>query len=168
MWNLPWSGIEPISAALAGRFLTTGSPGNSHRLGFNVFVLYISRSIRFVAGLFYLTQYMKNHPKPVMQLKVVHSHQCAIPSLLVFSVVMGHWIHIFSCHEQRVSEYSSPCLLVNTRVLSMALWIPASEIAKFVGHWCAKLCQILQIISLGSHPSSIGEFQLLHSFANIW
>ena len=121
MWNLPRPGIEPISTALAGRFLTTGPPGNSHRLGFNVFVLYISRSIWFVAGLFYLTQYMKNHPKPVVQLKRVHSHQYAIPSLFVFSVVMGHWIHIFSSFEQCVNEYSNPSLLVNTCVLLMAL-----------------------------------------------
>ena len=27
MWNLPRSGIEPESPALAGRFLTTGPPG---------------------------------------------------------------------------------------------------------------------------------------------
>ena len=27
MWNLPRAGIEPMSPALAGRFLTTGPPG---------------------------------------------------------------------------------------------------------------------------------------------
>ena len=27
MWDLPRPGIEPISSALAGRFLTTGPPG---------------------------------------------------------------------------------------------------------------------------------------------
>ena len=27
MWNLPRPGIEPMSPALAGRFLTTGPPG---------------------------------------------------------------------------------------------------------------------------------------------
>ena len=27
MWNLPRVGIEPVSPALAGRFLTTGPPG---------------------------------------------------------------------------------------------------------------------------------------------
>ena len=27
MWNLPRIGIEPVSLALAGRFLTSGSPG---------------------------------------------------------------------------------------------------------------------------------------------
>ena len=30
MWNLPGPGIEPVSPALAGRFLTTVSPGNSY------------------------------------------------------------------------------------------------------------------------------------------
>jgi len=29
MWNLPGSGIEPVSAELAGGFLTTGPPGKS-------------------------------------------------------------------------------------------------------------------------------------------
>ena len=29
MWNLPGPGIEPVSPALAGRFLTTGPPGKS-------------------------------------------------------------------------------------------------------------------------------------------
>ena len=29
MWNLPGPGIEPMSSALAGRFLTTGLPGKS-------------------------------------------------------------------------------------------------------------------------------------------
>ena len=27
MWNPPRPGVEPMSPALAGRFLTTGSPG---------------------------------------------------------------------------------------------------------------------------------------------
>ena len=29
MWNLPRTGIEPVSPALAGRFLITGPPGKS-------------------------------------------------------------------------------------------------------------------------------------------
>ena len=29
LWNLPGPGITPMSPALAGRFLTTGSPGKS-------------------------------------------------------------------------------------------------------------------------------------------
>ena len=29
MWNLPGPGIEPMSLALAGRFLTSGPPGKS-------------------------------------------------------------------------------------------------------------------------------------------
>ena len=29
MWNLPRPGIEPMTPALAGRFLTTGPPGKS-------------------------------------------------------------------------------------------------------------------------------------------
>ena len=29
MWNLPGAGMEPVSPALAGGFLTTGPPGES-------------------------------------------------------------------------------------------------------------------------------------------
>ena len=32
MWDLPWPGLEPLSPALAGGFLTTGPPGKSHLL----------------------------------------------------------------------------------------------------------------------------------------
>ena len=39
LWNLPGPGIEPMSPALAGRFLTTGPPGKSYlrylKEGFN-------------------------------------------------------------------------------------------------------------------------------------
>ena len=45
MWNLPGPGIEPVSPALAGRFLTTVSPGNSYiHMGgtkYNIFCEYI-------------------------------------------------------------------------------------------------------------------------------
>ena len=34
MWDLPGPGIEPVSPALAGRFLTTGPPGSPHLLSF--------------------------------------------------------------------------------------------------------------------------------------
>ena len=27
MWDLPWPGLEPVSPALAGGFLTTAPPG---------------------------------------------------------------------------------------------------------------------------------------------
>ena len=30
MWDLPGPGLEPVSSALAGRFLTTVPPGKSH------------------------------------------------------------------------------------------------------------------------------------------
>ena len=32
MWDLPGPGLEPVSPALAGRFLTTVPPGKSHLL----------------------------------------------------------------------------------------------------------------------------------------
>ena len=32
MWDLPGPGIEPVSPALAGRFLTTAPPGKSQEL----------------------------------------------------------------------------------------------------------------------------------------
>ena len=36
MWDLPSPGLEPVSPALAGRFLTTAPPGKPHQLAFNV------------------------------------------------------------------------------------------------------------------------------------
>ena len=36
MWNLPGPGIEPMSLALAGGFLTTGPPGKSEKLRFEL------------------------------------------------------------------------------------------------------------------------------------
>ena len=35
MWNLPESGIEPVSPALAGGFLATGPPEKSYPPSFN-------------------------------------------------------------------------------------------------------------------------------------
>ena len=35
MWDLPGAGVEPVSPALAGRFLTTASPGKSLIYPFN-------------------------------------------------------------------------------------------------------------------------------------
>ena len=32
MWDLPRPGLEPVSPALAGGFLTTAAPGKSHLL----------------------------------------------------------------------------------------------------------------------------------------
>ena len=43
MWDLPRPGLEPVSRALAGGFLTTAPPGKSHRLHFLVF-FYVSVS----------------------------------------------------------------------------------------------------------------------------
>ena len=34
MWDLPEPGIEPVSPALAGGFLTTGPPGKPYRFVF--------------------------------------------------------------------------------------------------------------------------------------
>ena len=35
MWNLPGPGLEPVSPALADRFLTTGPPGKSQMKIYN-------------------------------------------------------------------------------------------------------------------------------------
>ena len=40
MWDLPGPGIEPVSPALAGRFLTTVPPGKSQDLK-KIFLFYI-------------------------------------------------------------------------------------------------------------------------------
>ena len=34
MWDLPRTGLEPVSPALAGGFLTTAPPGKSQQLNF--------------------------------------------------------------------------------------------------------------------------------------
>ena len=34
MWDLPGPGLEPVSPALAGRFLTTAPPGKSGKISF--------------------------------------------------------------------------------------------------------------------------------------
>ena len=44
MWDLPGSGIEPVSPALAGGFLTTGPPG---KLAFLFFQLVLGLGIWF-------------------------------------------------------------------------------------------------------------------------
>ena len=36
LWDLPGPGIEPMSLALAGEFLTIGPPGKSYLVFFNV------------------------------------------------------------------------------------------------------------------------------------
>ena len=36
MWDLPGPGLEPVSPALAGGFLTTVPPGKSKRFIFNI------------------------------------------------------------------------------------------------------------------------------------
>ena len=47
MWDLPGPGLEPMSPALAGRFLTTAPPGKKLGLfiGETVITLYISVSL---------------------------------------------------------------------------------------------------------------------------
>ena len=40
MWDLPRPGLEPVSAALAGRFSTTAPPGKPLRVGIIIMVLF--------------------------------------------------------------------------------------------------------------------------------
>ena len=46
IWNLPGPGIEPVSPALAGGFLTTGPPGWSYIQLFNPFQLIFVYDVR--------------------------------------------------------------------------------------------------------------------------
>ena len=50
MWDLPSLGIEPMSPALAGRFLTTAPPGQSLSLTFNYLILIYLRLIFILLG----------------------------------------------------------------------------------------------------------------------
>ena len=48
MWDLPGAGLEPVSSALAGGFLTTVPPGKSYKC---LSELWFSLGIRPVVGL---------------------------------------------------------------------------------------------------------------------
>ena len=45
MWNLPRPGIEPVSPALAGRFLTTEPLGKSYKFFFRFFPLILQNIV---------------------------------------------------------------------------------------------------------------------------
>ena len=51
MWDLPGPWLEPVSPALAGRFLTTAPPGKSRRPGWFVFLLVFLKIYLFMAVL---------------------------------------------------------------------------------------------------------------------
>ena len=51
MWDLPGPGLEPVSPALAGRFLTTELPGKSLPVGFSCFFFLINFIYLFLAAL---------------------------------------------------------------------------------------------------------------------
>ena len=60
MWNLPRSGIEPVSPSLAGEFLTTGPPGKS------------------------LIKYFKTNPNVISPFHIpVHISNSSIPSKFI-------------------------------------------------------------------------------------
>ena len=44
MWDLPGPGLEPLSPALAGGFLTTAPPGKSQQLCFKFSLLIYAKS----------------------------------------------------------------------------------------------------------------------------
>ena len=64
MWNLPRSGIEPMSLALGGGFLTTGPPGKPSTPSFLCFLFSFTMILRFIyvakykCSLFILTDNM--------------------------------------------------------------------------------------------------------------
>ena len=54
MWDLPRPGLEPVSPALAGRFLTTVPPGKSpHPLAFSAVVDMVRFKLETLAGLLF-------------------------------------------------------------------------------------------------------------------
>ena len=48
MWDLPGPGIEPVSLALQGRFLTTGPPGKSYKILIYILIWGIYDDILFI------------------------------------------------------------------------------------------------------------------------
>ena len=51
MWDLPGPGVEPVSPALAGRFLTTAPPGKPYDL-FYFFFIWLHRVLTAAHGIF--------------------------------------------------------------------------------------------------------------------
>ena len=55
MWDLPRAGIEPVSPALAGGFLTTAPPGKSHRYflcsSFFIFQIFHSEFVMIIRNI---------------------------------------------------------------------------------------------------------------------
>ena len=52
MWDLPGPGLEPVSPALSGRFLTTAPPGKPLLLIFQLIYFFIFSFSIFVRGFF--------------------------------------------------------------------------------------------------------------------
>ena len=64
MWDLPRSGIEPVSAALQGGFLTTGSPGKSSR---SLLIVYFVYSIVYM----FILIYPPSHLSPLVTVSLL-------------------------------------------------------------------------------------------------
>ena len=101
MWYLPGPGIEPVSPALAGGFLTTAPPGKSLDLFFDWFVLfiptYLSR-ICYVLG----TGYIK-----VNKVQSLPSQSSESSAILFITVVTR--THIEHFHHPKSSNGLSWC-----------------------------------------------------------
>ena len=60
MWDLPGPGLEPVSPALAGGFLTTAPPGKPHKLF--VFLVGSIRSVSYgKTGFTYEKEILSNY-----------------------------------------------------------------------------------------------------------
>ena len=61
MWDLPRPGLEPVSPALAGGFLTTAPPGKSQKWDFLIFIFCIVSFSQFKSSLKKIKKKKKNN-----------------------------------------------------------------------------------------------------------
>ena len=96
MWDLPGPGIEPLSSALADRFLTTVPPGKSYNI-----IDHIPYAVCYIAAacIFSNWRYVLLHPfHPFLYLHP----KCG------FLDSSGRWVDIWvKCYTQRANIYGS-------------------------------------------------------------
>ena len=128
MWDLPGPGVEPVSPALAGKFLTTAPPGKSPSSEFLISVIYIfsSNFFRFLIFLllclFYLhiifftfftssfsslSIYKTVVLKSLSSLCDIRSFRGTVPDVLFFSFEWAILSYFFVCFVIFVQKWTT-------------------------------------------------------------
>ena len=82
MWDLPKPGLEAVSPALAGGFLTTEPPGKSHDTVFFFFLIYFIYLFLAALGLRCCTRAFSSCNEQGLLFVVVHGLLTAVASLV--------------------------------------------------------------------------------------